>query len=784
MFSPVSAVDLFYHLILVVYLAIFLYLHANHIWRSLAAVMADTARPQTPTRKLFKPSNKTKTTPVRRFHESTPSSPESTHSAPKAAITSDTAGPKKKSFRSTSNKLVRRVSQASSTHSRPALDDITKSTRLAPLTSRNVAESVTSDYAASDTTGDTPIGLIDNDDLTPTDTVSRSTDAARDFPRTSDSLTGAVGRVPDRDSTAVVPDKAPDPQSETPTNATQDLPQDTPDEHVALDEISEDTGAVENLASNPINPESVKPSELAEESTSTPDEPEEPIDIVKYFADQGHPELSEFVKALTAPPDPVSMAKTAMQSVTDTGRGIMDKARGASGDHTKASPNPLKELPTDDDLVVDPSSKADDAAAEATPKASDVQEEADDVASGAKTEDLGVESDLTHQTPDVQETAEDTVGDKVGVPDTSSITKGQDVVGDATGKPLDVGQTLEDANTETTEKVSNLTDAPTAQMNGAAKRQPSEISSDPILSRTASPVKSPGDVRKTGTKRSPTTAYGAFDNMGKPARVKRSMEIPIPRPQRPQPSSGMRIPEVDALPSTDNLASLHDLEDPPEVFLDPTMEELPTPEPVVISPIPKIPKVTPISSKIPPDLARLAKGLGGNTVDDVGNIVDESGKVLGHATGDLPSMIGKKISDNGEVYGDEGELIGFVTENFTEHAPEKETPQSPAEQPATPMPLPGGLSVDTDGNILDSAGNIIGRLNNKPSQSGPLIPLDEGFKSTPKTETKSEQGDEDKSEDKKNAIPADIFLDVKSTPDGIQLTIRIPTVFKQEHRQS
>ncbi|ORY58403.1 uncharacterized protein BCR38DRAFT_352964, partial [Pseudomassariella vexata] len=170
----------------------------------------------------------------------------------------------------------------------------------------------------------------------------------------------------------------------------------------------------------------------------------------------------------------------------------------------------------------------------------------------------------------------------------------------------------------------------------------------------------------------------------------------------------------------------------------------------------------------------LANGLGGKTVDDVGNIIDETGKVVGHATGDLPAMIGKKVADNGEIYGESGELIGYVTENLTGHPP-------PEQHPAHAMPLPGGLTVDAEGNIFDSSGKAIGKLNNKPAQSGLLVSHSKPTQDAPKTEEKPEHDQEKEKENQ--GIPADIFLDVKSTPDGIQLTIRIPTVFKQEPRK-
>lgn len=271
------------------------------------------------------------------------------------------------------------------------------------------------------------------------------------------------------------------------------------------------------------------------------------------------------------------------------------------------------------------------------------------------------------------------------------------------------------------------------------------------------------------------------DNMGSPAHVQRSIEIPFRRPekkvngsQQPERQRTETAPpdleDFEDLPGIENLPSTHDLPDipeddsadPPEEFLDPSVHSTRS---TSITPIPKIPKIPHIDSPPPTDLLRLAQGLAGHAIDDVGNVVDESGEVLGHATGDLPAMVGKKISDNGEVYGDGGEIVGYVSDNFVH-------PPSPIEIPGDVL---GGLRVDHKGNILDSDGKIIGKFHQ------PLEKTSSSSKFPPKTEPeeKPKEGQTPKVNAQTGGSPSDLFLDVKSTTDGIQLIIRIPTTFSR-----
>ncbi|EMR69558.1 putative lea domain protein [Eutypa lata UCREL1] len=169
----------------------------------------------------------------------------------------------------------------------------------------------------------------------------------------------------------------------------------------------------------------------------------------------------------------------------------------------------------------------------------------------------------------------------------------------------------------------------------------------------------------------------------------------------------------------------------------------------------------------PQNLPQLARGLAGKMVDDVGNVVDESGNVLGHALGDLPAMVGKKVNENGEVYGDDDELIGYVTENFTDSASATQNPGGPW----------GGLQIDHDGNILDATGSVIGRFFQKPGERGQVPSSGGNAQQDPEPAQNPKQEEKPKVNAHTGGSPSDIFLDVKSTTDGIQLTIRIPTTF-------
>ncbi|GJC87906.1 hypothetical protein ColLi_10744 [Colletotrichum liriopes] len=177
----------------------------------------------------------------------------------------------------------------------------------------------------------------------------------------------------------------------------------------------------------------------------------------------------------------------------------------------------------------------------------------------------------------------------------------------------------------------------------------------------------------------------------------------------------------------------------------------------------QIPKVTPLSSglTLPPNLAELAQGLDGKYVDEFGNILDWNGQVLGRVEGDLPSMIGRPVAVTGEIFSEDGEV-----------------------------PIEGmgdGLKVDHMGNILDKNNNVVGHFDGAPlakslqqtgqaGNSGQSSGARPGH--VPDTRTSCPQCTAHQPKPSSTTpSPSEIFMDVKSTNDGIQLIIKIPTVF-------
>jgi Protein of unknown function (DUF3659) len=272
---------------------------------------------------------------------------------------------------------------------------------------------------------------------------------------------------------------------------------------------------------------------------------------------------------------------------------------------------------------------------------------------------------------------------------------------------------------------------------------------------------------------------------------------------------------------------------------DKTEEEKPAlPErpksPAYVAPIPKIGLIPPISSGIPispSERPRLPKFVGsflvGKTVDESGDIVDEkTGQVLARVGGDLPSIVGRRVSNSqGDILGDNGELLGYVADVEIE----KKTSGSEGSSSSSPH-LGGGngqphslfevmgksnasLLVDHHGNILDTSGNVVGKFhdNNNPlhrkereeredrqrrekkeaaAPCGPGVPppalpsepqpQPHQQQQQPKTRRTEDERRENAAawrKERPDESPSDIFLDVKSTTEGIQLTIRIPTVF-------
>ncbi|KAI8964480.1 hypothetical protein F5Y11DRAFT_315801 [Daldinia sp. FL1419] len=642
-----SGLDFFYHIILVVYLAILIFLDANHI-RTLILTMADTMDPQTPPKKLFKPSSKTKTpTSSKKQMPTTP------------------------------------------THSSVQSHDI----------------------------------------LTPTETISRSTDA--------------LGSAPEA------------------TKAT-------------IDDLSKEEDDL-NRTNNLVEAIVKKSQEIPNPSSDNLSEPSNPTDILnsptdaaKYFAEQGNLEMNSFVSALAG--ESVHNQSNVASNSTGTPR-ANNSANENDGDLDNKVSGSITELPRDDTLVISPNERtkdmlektANDAAnkipsSKPSPEEDEVEHDGivdEPTTRGINNKKSNLESNSVDEVPayqfaDVSKEAEGatnaseeraqsaTPTNAIGEPNTNIISQGAHVsVSDETGQLR-------------------------ASAHGSSNK----------IERSAAP--SASGVSNDGTQ--------IADNMGQPAHIERRIEVPLPRPAKivNNPSEPTRpntnsiadsLGDPDELPDVQDLRSTDDLQDPPEEILDPCVHS-PSSN---VTPIPKIPKIAPIGMAPPTDLFRLADGLGGGVIDDVGNIIDESGKILGHATGDLPAMVGKKVADNGEIYGDGGEVIGYVSENFT-------GPPSPVDIPENVL---GGLKVDHNGNILDANGNIIGCFNEKAGENGNLASF---MKQSKPNGHQTEDKKNDERKPKVNAhtggSPSDIFLDVKSTTDGIQLTIRIPTTFGRQPQDS
>jgi hypothetical protein len=176
-------------------------------------------------------------------------------------------------------------------------------------------------------------------------------------------------------------------------------------------------------------------------------------------------------------------------------------------------------------------------------------------------------------------------------------------------------------------------------------------------------------------------------------------------------------------------------------------------------------------------------------VDEFGNVLDWEGHVLGRVEGDLPAMVGRPVSASGEVFGEDGDVAGRVVE--------KEALEDGVPEPRPLDSLAGtGLTVDHLGNILDGAGRVIGHLNGD-AQEG----MRGGRQGAEQRQQREREGD-DAAQQPHHHPPEDassstlqppssrpsapstseIYLDVKSTMDGIQIIMKIPTVFNREGR--
>ncbi|KAI0908831.1 hypothetical protein F4823DRAFT_563409 [Ustulina deusta] len=132
-------------------------------------------------------------------------------------------------------------------------------------------------------------------------------------------------------------------------------------------------------------------------------------------------------------------------------------------------------------------------------------------------------------------------------------------------------------------------------------------------------------------------------------------------------------------------------------------------------------------------------------VNKLGNVVDEKGQVWGQVVqGVLKNLVGKKVGDNGEIFNDAGQVIGKA-----EPIPDSERKE--VEEPAPFEDFPGatvgdngdvifegekvgvvvegdakklkGKPVDADGDILDRAGNTLGRAERWEREPEPEIDM-------------------------------------------------------------
>jgi hypothetical protein len=199
-----------------------------------------------------------------------------------------------------------------------------------------------------------------------------------------------------------------------------------------------------------------------------------------------------------------------------------------------------------------------------------------------------------------------------------------------------------------------------------------------------------------------------------------------------------------------------------------------TSEPKVSNPEIRIPRIKPVSESTDQTDSKtqspekLAAGLDGKYVDEFGNILDWDGTVLGRVEGDLPSMVGRPVMPNGQVLDEDDEVAGHVCENYI--------------KPALKPLAAGGLKVDDEGNIYDDQGNRIGKLDKPmPTQDGTDKVSENKDKEREQAQGSGSAGTTNNANAKPPGAPRpdELFLDVKSTYDGIQLIIKIPTVFNR-----
>ncbi len=145
-----------------------------------------------------------------------------------------------------------------------------------------------------------------------------------------------------------------------------------------------------------------------------------------------------------------------------------------------------------------------------------------------------------------------------------------------------------------------------------------------------------------------------------------------------------------------------------------------------------------------------------------------------------PSPKASKVADD-IPWRPAGEKSGNSDEEEEE---EEEEEEGEEEEPLTPDPAESSLNVDELGNLLDEDGNIIGHRDAKvKSAFTPKLPSSskgkDGEEANEKEgEAEGKDGGQSQRENAasgKDGKPSDIFLDIKSTVDCIQIVMRIPT---------
>lgn len=208
--------------------------------------------------------------------------------------------------------------------------------------------------------------------------------------------------------------------------------------------------------------------------------------------------------------------------------------------------------------------------------------------------------------------------------------------------------------------------------------------------------------------------------------------------------------------------------------------------------------------------------VGRTVLNKSGDVLGDDGELLGYVAEIADRSKGKgkdvEMEEGDEAYAEAGLDLENSEENEDEKGASSHETSSPKSIDQYIGKPSASLHVDHRGNILDSLGNIIGHFRDtskdpKPdegtagaaaagSQDGSKKPMPDHpgaqgpAATTPGPGADPRQGDSaggaaGSGERPKNAAdwkkenesPSDIFLDVKSTTEGIQLTIRIPTVF-------